>query len=676
MTLSYKPIGILLVEDSETDRMLALDALRAAHLMNTVHCVSDGEEAMQFLRHEGKYRDAPRPDLILLDLNMPKKDGREVLAEVKADPLLRYIPVIVLTTSKADEDVLGAYGLHANCYITKPIDFEQFSRIATTLENFWVEVVTLPPADAITTLSRTLPAQPAKMQPAPLHEQDRSWRVLVVEDSPSDACLIEESLRESLLLRFETTVVSTVAKAESRLSLEEFDVVVADLGLPDSQGVETVRRLNRAAGAVPLVVLTMLNDESTGMDVLQHGATDYIVKGRISDQALARSLRYAIERRNIEEQLRMSQRMESIGVLASGVAHDFNNLLTIITGNAQLQIEGGFDAGRMRELAAQIVTASDRAGTLTRQLLAFSRHQRMRSVAADLNQIIGDFTKMLRRLLGPTIELELQLSASPLPFFGDVGMIEQIILNLAVNARDAMPAGGRLTLSTTEVEVTDAETDAKPGRYARLAVSDSGCGIPEHVLPHIFEPFFTTKDIGQGTGLGLSTVFGIVRQHLGLISVESQPQKGTTFIIRLPLDSQAKPVEEEAPVVAAPGGSETVLLVDDEPLIRDLAATVLRLRGYKVIVAESGSAALLLWPEIRDQVNLVLTDIAMPDGVSGTELAQRLKEDKPGLRVAYCSGYSSGKSAGQLDLKEGVNFLPKPYSVNALLDMVRSALDH
>ncbi len=677
-----KTIEILLVDDSATDRMLAAEALKTGGMVNALHTVEDGEEAMQFLRREGKYRDAPRPDLILLDLNMPRKDGREVLAEVKQDPYLKYIPVVILTTSKADEDVLAAYGLHANCYITKPLDFAQFGKVASSLENFWFQMVTLPPEESLEALKHARPVKEEPSSVAPVHLQDKVWRVLIVEDSATDALLISAALEESNSMKFSSVRVDRVESAEARLRMESFDVIVSDLGLPDSQGMETVSRMCRAASGVPLIVLTMTDDDALGLQILQVGAVDYIVKGQISTRALSRAIRYAIDRRNIEEQLRHSQRMESIGVLAGGVAHDFNNMLTIIRGNAELQMIGGLGAAQIRSAAEQVLLASDRAATLTRQLLTFSRRQSLKLEQVDLNEVVGDFTKMLRRLLGPTIQLELHLAAHPLPIHADAGMIEQIIMNLAVNARDAMPSGGVLNVQTFAVKIVSGGKStippAGPGDYVRLVVKDAGAGIPADILPHIFEPFYTTKQVGEGTGLGLSTVFGIVQQHRGLIEVVSEPGRGTTFTISLPLGVTGDAVTQQEtprPVELKKGGGETILLVDDEELVRDLAAMILRMNGYKVIEVRTGSEALLRWPEIGDNVDLVLTDMVMPDGVSGQELCRRLHEQNPDIRVAYCTGYSSGVRVKELRLTEGVNYLTKPYSVEALLGLVRTRLE-
>ncbi len=675
-----KVIDILLVEDSESDRMLAMETLRGFRLANSVHCVADGEAAMEFLRRQGKYRDAPRPDLVLLDLNLPRMDGREVLGEIKGDPGLRLIPVVVLTTSRADEDVLAAYGLHANAYIAKPLDFGRFARVASMLENFWFEVVTLPPAavagDAVV---RVNPATDTKLEPRSGADPAKPCRVLVVEDSPTDRLLLADALESAKPTKFMVSEVERMSQAESRLRLEGFDVVVADLGLPDCSGIETVRRLRRVAGRTPLIILTGLEDDETGLDILREGASDYLVKGQLGGRALARAIRYAMDRANFEEQLRHAQRMESLGVLAGGVAHDFNNLLTIIQGHAQMQRDMRLTEQALRASASEIVAAAERAAGLTRQLLTFSRRQRLNPEDLELNQVLGDFVKMLRRLIGPAIRVELRLTEEALPLYADRGMLEQVIMNLAINARDAMPAGGRLSLHTGRVVVNEEEIVGggmvlAAGDYAELVVSDTGTGIAAEVLPHLFEPFFTTKEVGRGTGLGLATVFGIVQQHQGGITVASERGRGSSFRVRLPLTVRQGPAAEEPAKVAPKVEASVILLVDDEDMVRDLAEQVLRMDGHEVHAARGGPEALALWPQIEDRVCLLVTDLMMPDGISGRDLAERLTVRKPSLGVIYMSGYSSASISRDMCLTEGLNFVAKPFRIEQLQDAVRRAL--
>ena len=392
------------------------------------------------------------------------------------------------------------------------------------------------------------------------------------------------------------------------------------------------------------------------------------------------TLRNRTERKQLEEQLRQSQKMDAIGQLAGGVAHDFNNMLTVIQGNASLLSNPQLNNGERSESAQQIVRAAERAASLTRQLLLFSRKQVMQAVPLNLNEVVGNMTKMLQRILGEDISLNANFASNLPVILADSGMIEQILLNLAVNSRDAMPNGGRLTI-TTSMETLDenqAEKNvgASPGLYACLNLTDTGCGIAPENLPRIFEPFFTTKEVGKGTGLGLATVYGIIQQHHGWIAVTSQIGQGTSFRIYLPAAKGPLPKSLAASAMSKlPGGNETILLVEDEPPVRLLASNLLQRCGYTVLVAESGAAALPVWKEHREKIHLLLTDMVMPEGISGRELAEKLKSDRPELKVIYTSGYSTDIIGREPRLIEGGNFLQKPYHPLKLAQVIRNCLD-
>jgi PAS domain S-box-containing protein len=385
------------------------------------------------------------------------------------------------------------------------------------------------------------------------------------------------------------------------------------------------------------------------------------------------------ERLNLEAQLRQAQKMESIGQLAGGVAHDFNNILTVIQGHTSLLTMHKLPV-EANESAQQIGVAAERAANLTRQLLTFSRRQIIQPRNLDLNEVVNNMTKMLRRLLGEDITLQVNY-ASSLPFVNaDPGMMEQILLNLSVNARDAMPKGGRLFVNTSVVKMDEALArqipSAAAGDYVCLTVKDTGRGIPPEVLPRIFEPFFTTKDVGKGTGLGLATVYGIVQQHHGWIDVTSKPDKETVFQVFLPaVAPQIKSRSAPSPEPEIRGGKETILVVEDETPLRVLVRSVLQRYGYKVLEADSGVDALPVWEEHRDQISLLLTDMVMPKGVSGRELAERLRGEKPDLKVIYSSGYSLAVVGSDMVLQEGLNFLQKPYHPRKLAQAVRDCLD-
>jgi PAS domain S-box-containing protein len=387
------------------------------------------------------------------------------------------------------------------------------------------------------------------------------------------------------------------------------------------------------------------------------------------------------ERVQLEKQFRQSQKMEAIGTLAAGVAHDFNNILTVIEGHASLLLVPGLDRADIEDSANQIIESADRAAGLTRQLLIFGRKQVAQPVSLDLNEVVSNLTKMLRRIVGEHISLESHLTPDLPLIHGDPGMMEQVLMNLAVNARDAMASGGKLTISTGSGVVSGAEErkhpDAVPGPYVYLSVEDSGSGISPDHLPHIFEPFFTTKEVGKGSGLGLATVYGIVTQHDGWISIATKPDRGTTFRICFPAVQSARSQMESGPDKSSmPGGSEAILVAEDDPTVRNIVSGILKRCGYNVIEAVSGVEALDLWDKHRESVSLLLTDMVMPDGVTGRELAERLLAQKPGLKVIYSSGYSPEIAGGEMSLQEGVNFLQKPYNPQKLAQIVRRQLDH
>ena len=396
------------------------------------------------------------------------------------------------------------------------------------------------------------------------------------------------------------------------------------------------------------------------------------------------------DRRSLEEQLRHSQRMDAVGQLAGGVAHDFNNLLTVIQGNATLlQDDAEPLSAEQQEAVAELLRATERAATLTRQLLTFSRRQRIDARRLDLNVVVRDSFSMLQRLLGEDIRLRLELEPTPLAIRADPGLLKQVLVNLAVNAREAMPSGGQLLVETHRVQLPQADVsdalEAKPGPYARLRVTDSGSGImPEH-LAHIFEPFFTTKEVGKGTGLGLATVFGIVRQHGGSVRVTSELERGSSFDVYLPeLPSDSRDSDRHLFASAAAtqsqarGGPEAILLVEDEESVRRLVQRVLREAGYRVLTAASGAEALSLLEEDDFAVDLVLTDLIMPGGISGQDLGRRVRELRPDQRILYMSGYPSDHAGhdvpDKLRLDAGARTLTKPFTPASLLDSVRACL--
>jgi PAS domain S-box-containing protein len=386
------------------------------------------------------------------------------------------------------------------------------------------------------------------------------------------------------------------------------------------------------------------------------------------------------ERKLLQQQLLQSQKMEAIGQLAGGIAHDFNNLLTVINGYASLTLAGDDTPEHLRKPLLQIQAAGERAANLTRQLLVFSRKQTMQFKPVDINHTIEESTRMLSRMVGEQIELSLNLGSSLPQIEADTSMIEQILMNLVVNARDAMPQGGRLVISTELKEISVTEAKAIPGtragRFVQLSVADTGSGIAPEIISKIFEPFFTTKGIGQGTGLGLAMVFGIVENHHGWIHTESRLGEGTTFRIYLPTILPARSESRGARVEDAIGrGTETILLVEDDDAVRELTLSVLQAYGYRVLTASTGAEGFEVWKQNRNDVRLLLTDMVMPDGMSGLELAKLLRAADPNLKVICMSGYNQETIDSESSSAGSIEFLQKPCPPRALARMVRSTLD-
>jgi two-component system, cell cycle sensor histidine kinase and response regulator CckA len=634
-------------------------------------------------------------------------------------------------------------------------------------------------------------------------------RLLLVEDNPGDARLLREMFKEHGSHTTEVTHVESMGGAEEQLAERVFDIILLDLGLPDEQGLAAVRRAHAAAPHVPLVVLTGLDDESLAVQALQEGAQDYLVKGQIETRGLLRALRYAIERKIIEEalfvekerlrlqsaalestadgvmiterngsitwvnpafsrmtgfsaeeatgrkpsilrsgqhddafygalwrtilegqvwdgeltnkrkdgqlyleaqtitpvrdargeishfvsvmrdvshrrrlevQLRQSQKMEAVGRLSGGVAHDFNNLLAVILGFGDMLLRCLPADVRLERYCREILKAANRGAGLTRQLLAFSRQQVLQPKVMDLNVVVSESEKMLGRLLGEDVELVTSLDPELGHVKIDPGEIGQVIMNLAVNARDAMPRGGTLAIETANIEHTEAGAGqygypVAMGSYVRLTVSDTGTGMDEATRAHIFEPFFTTKDLGKGTGLGLATVYGVVEQSKGHISVESKLGQGTRFTILLPrLAPRAFPVGEETREDAVLQGTETVLLAEDDEAARGLWREMLETLGYRVIEASNGVEAMEAVRAHGGRIDLLLTDVVMPR-MGGRELSERMAETQPGICVIFMSGYTADTILRQGIAETGRPFLQKPFTAQQFARKIRETLD-
>jgi PAS domain S-box-containing protein len=385
------------------------------------------------------------------------------------------------------------------------------------------------------------------------------------------------------------------------------------------------------------------------------------------------------DRRRLEDQFRQAQKMDAIGRLSGGIAHDFNNILGVIIGYAEILQENIDSTHPDRSCVDEIQRAGQRAASLTRQLLAFSRQQVLEPKVLDLNAVIGDMEKMLRRLIGEDIELSTDLNEELGHVRADQGQLEQVILNVAVNARDAMPAGGKFAITTQNLVMGEAETKRysypfRPGRYVLLTVSDNGMGMDVGTQARIFEPFFTTKEKGKGTGLGLATVYGVVKQSEGYIEVQSELGAGTTFKIFLPIvEALIEPDSTQPALISSLQGNETILLTEDDDILRILARNMLVRFGYTVLEASNGAEACEIARKRTGRIDLLLTDVVMP-GMNGRELGERLAQERPDLTIVYMSGYT-GQGVGQGVLPSGCHFLAKPFHRESLARKLREALE-
>lgn len=515
-------------------------------------------------------------------------------------------------------------------------------------------------------------------------------RLLHLEDNPVDAELIIATLTESGL-SCTTHRVDTRSAFLAALKAGGVDLILADYSLPGFDGISALALARQYAPDVPFLFVSALIGEELAIDAMHQGATDYVLKQRLGRlvPSVQRALRERDERRErqraeealrqSEKQLRQAQKMEAVGRLAGGIAHDFNNLLTVIMGYSHVLSAELGPGHPLQEKLAETQKAGERAAMLIRQLLAFSRKQPLEPKVLALNSVISNLESMLRRLIGADIRLSITLDPSDSQVRADPAQLEQVVMNLVVNARDAMVKGGILTIETSRVELTKSPPyhvqPLTPGPYVKLSVSDTGCGMDRQTQSHVFEPFFTTKEEGKGSGLGLSTVFGIVTQGGGGIDVISRLGHGTRFELYFPTVEAGISDEAEAAEQGQPRrGTETILLVEDDPSVRMLVRDELIKLGYRVVEAKNGVEACLLASQQVGALHLLLTDMVMP-GMGGRELANHLSVIKPDLRILFMSGYTDdvGILAGQEDGSTG--FLQKPFTPEVLARTIRQLLD-
>lgn len=639
------PIHVLLVDDDEDDYILTRDLLSRPGLTARYQLtwISHYEEARAALA-SGRF------DLCLLDYRLGVHTGLDLLQETRDLP---HRPPMIVLTGQGDRAVdLAAMEAGAAEYLLKSeLTAEGLDRVLRyALERRRAEERLRRERDLISRIMETSPVG------------------IVVADREGVITFANQ--------RAEQIVGPLLSRSDSpRRRLWLWPLQPLENGAaPAPVPWQTV-----LDGGQPLHDLRQLWDDGSRRVALSINAAPLRdASGRID--GLVVTLDDITGRLELEERLRQSQKMECVGQLAAGVAHDINNVLTVIQGHADLLREALPEQSPQARSIRQICAAAERAARFVRQLLLFSRKQVVQVKRLDLNQVLHNLAQMLARLLGEDVHLELDCAPDLPTVEADLGMIEQVVMNLAVNARDAMPQGGRLRLATTTLEVSEPEATRRgaprPGRYVCLEVTDTGCGMDPATLARIFEPFFSTKETGKGTGLGLATVYGIVKQHQGWIEVASKPGAGTTFRVYLPAAAGPASGPDDTAFETRPRSHqrETILVVEDEPDLRELVCELLSACHYHVESAAHGLEALTVWERLEGRVDLLLTDVVMPQGLNGRELARRLRQRKPDLRVIYTSGYTGTLAGRHLRLEDGW-FLPKPYRPAVLARVVRACLD-
>ena len=594
------------------------------------------------------------PDLLLLDLDLPDVDGFRVCRAIRDDLHLDWVPILLVTAaSRSDADWARGLSDGADAYLRAPFD-----------------------SDVLVEMVRALLRRANRQR---VHAEERD-AALVAAQQAGDRLqdLIHLAPYGILRSNADGEPIEANAALIEMLGYSSLDAFLAVGHLSHLYRTNSVRE--RLSNRV--MQTGHVSDEEVewrrqnGSFITVRLASRYVPETR-EFQTFAEDVSH---RKRLEDQLGHAQKMEAIGRLAGGIAHDFNNLLTAITGYSEMVLHQIDRDKPIYEDLQEIKRASERAAALTRQLLAFGRRQVLRVAPVSVNAVISDLRRLLERTIGEDIHITLSLASDLRLIIGDTTQLEQVLINLAANARDAMPNGGELRIQTRNFAASPAfaaeHFPMPPGNYVALYVIDTGAGMPADVRARIFEPFFTTKQVGHGTGLGLATVYGIIKQLDGFVWVTSEPGHGTTFSIFFPVaptDSRAAEPHEETPVVSSLG-TECILIVEDEPSVRALARSVLRRHGYKVYEAANGEEALALAAALNDPPDLLLTDLVMP-GMTGADLARRLTARYPTLRVIYMSGYSEDAVAHRGLLSREMDLVEKPFSPKALLTLVRLRLD-
>lgn len=642
---------ILMVEDLATDALLIERELRKASIAFVSKRVETKEAFLKALTEF-------QPDIVLSDYSLPQFSGLDALRLLRQSA--RPVPFILITGSLTEEVAVLCMKEGAHDYILK-----------TSLKRL--------PSAVLNALAKKNAEEEKSKAESALNRSEELYR-LIAENTSDLICLLDTG---GNYVYISPSYQELLGYSPPDLLGQSFFSLLH----PDEQEEARVRFVESLAGKKP-GNLEWRFRHSDGTWRVFDAVENWIYDERSKPQRAIVVSRDLTERkqaeealRRSEEQLRQAQKLEAVGQLAGGVAHDFNNILTVISGYSDILMKKMPQSDSNRSKVEEIKRAAERASSLTRQLLAFSRKQVLQPKLFNLNTLVTDMGNMLRRLIGEDIELTTALTDGVTQINADPGQLEQVLMNLVVNARDAMPKGGKITVETTIIEIDRAYAEmhvaVQPGRYVMLAVSDNGLGMDSETRKHIFEPFYTTKEQGKGTGLGLSTVYGIVKQSGGNIWLYSEPGQGTVFKIYLPSVGNERRVsrsESEVDYPTAKGGTETILVVEDEPQIRQMACEVLSERGYHLLAAANGIEALRILKEESAAVDLILTDVVMPQ-MNGRELSEQAAMARPEAKVLYMSGYTNDAIVRHGVLDSGTWFIQKPFSPDALARKVREVLD-
>ena len=655
---------ILYVEHHSMDIELTLHHFAEAAPQFQIDVVRTCADALACLARSPAY------DVALIDLRMPDQSGLDFAREAQRRHL--PLPPFIMISGKGDEEVaIASLKLGAADYVPKREGY---------LEQLQYAIDRAIAHARLDRISRQL--QDELVERKRIENQildQRATLNAILESSDCPIFSVDRGYRYTAFNRAHAAMMKALYGVDIQLgrSLADYQTV------PDDWQVAQ-KNLDRALRGETLLESAFSGDEGHSRQYLEIAhypvrtdAGEIIGVSVFARDVTARK-RADDEREKLKEQLRIAQKMEAIGVLAGGVAHDFNNLLSVILGQAELVLEGEQDSVSYRNALLEVKSAGERAAELTRQLLAFSRKQVLQPVSLNLNQIAMGLDKMLRRIVGEDIDYVLVLAPDLGLTWADPGQIEQVIMNLVVNARDAMPEGGKLTIETSNVDVDEGNAantiDVKPGPYVHLAVTETGCGMDEVTRVRIFEPFFTTKGIGKGTGLGLSTVYGIVKQSDGNIWVTSEVGHGATFSISLPRVTSPISSPTVKAVVTRVMGTETILVVEDEEAIGGIVKQILNAAGYTVLTAATSDEALRICTLHPSKIHLLLTDVVMPK-MGGRGVAEHVVRIRPGIKVLYMSGYTDDAIVHHGTLAPGTHFIAKPFSAETLTSKVREVLD-